>query len=1269
MAGLDKHLWAPHKAQRIHETLYRLRRCIRRGIGVDEDLRSVRDELGEDLESLFDEVLQSKCHEDGQTLLMYAANQGNEAWLLRLVLEIRSRRGLRAVVKELQEVDNDGAPLLFHAVSSRREHSCFQTARDLIYTVLGKGGLMKQTEAVDLLGRGILMHAARSNHVATFTQIFVMVEETILSAIHFIPTSAAPVGSAVSEVAGVSATGTRAELVLGKMMGNFDRMGMSCLHHAAEAGCTEVLREVIAKYGGGESSVYQKVNKADKFNRTPIMLVLRNTYGGKDDEASTNILKDKFDLLYGAMPNESATASGAHTKKGWMDPTPVSLARRRHFKRTRAVTELVHAVRGGVAALRLALNNALPSAKADGDDCFAIHLDEALAVEESEDHQHWVRTNKTRVWGRAMLLAAAVLHGDVDVVHHAVAAIEQGKFILVGKSGMARLQDTGATVGEKVKEVMQMIQAHRTSLFGVAILSGRTQCVGMVYELVVSTFGHKTTETWHHLSGLNSRAPSLTCAAPASMDKEYQGTFMFDLVYDMLRQQAPEPRWLADVLLPRRSSFLGWERQPMSPLVGAAVGGNWVLFRKVYDLYEELTGHRWRRERVIKFIQYDTFQRSARELELPECSDMELSLGAERSIPAVMWRDIVQAIQRSEVGSSLGRDTPVDKTPPPPWKDEFKDWSRKVVKVACRRRSFTSLRDLVKEGFPLHNDHIPAILEHIGDWEEDVIDTLLYAVASASNPFVAAAGLSRTLATHEVEYPMHQEGLGRLQGIIDDFNNQLLDKLPHTVREVGVKLLGGFLGGPCGVTGFSLFNAAGFMVVQWILEPKIHLRKLEDGKRYSASDHSVDPLWQALDRGPKGMDFLSSPLVQDYLRVKFTGTLPPWTSRDPFQPDVNEVFYKHDDLDKPQLHDDRGRPVPATTFCWMSFLSRFLQGIPEESNFNGISRLTTSRRPNIPNSTVLPGLQFSLAGILGKPEVLYNVPVVRFAYEIFSYVVMLVLFCTSVVLQNPKVIPVHEAMFYVFATGQLWRLVLEFRDNFPARLYKPQGRSTLATRGTRRVQISPTRRSPLRSRRSQRLSSRFARIRTDSGIQAMFMRNKLRRGSWLRTSTICCVLLAFGFRMMGLALGFSLFYAQFFYALSSPLLFSRLLVPFQFDATLGLMTQVVIRVVVMLSFALAFHAAFHTCRNGTLSADCTLDDDAVENPLGAAFGTFQDSIVTTFTSTLGGPDFGRFDAASSGCGCNLPDGAEYAGIFLMAVSEWNCHTSPCAAVCVHRYDR
>lgn len=76
--------------------MYHLRRLIRdRGIGVDKGLRAVKNASGGDImESLMDEALQSKCPEDGQNLLMYSASQGNEAWFIHLVGDIRSRVSL-----------------------------------------------------------------------------------------------------------------------------------------------------------------------------------------------------------------------------------------------------------------------------------------------------------------------------------------------------------------------------------------------------------------------------------------------------------------------------------------------------------------------------------------------------------------------------------------------------------------------------------------------------------------------------------------------------------------------------------------------------------------------------------------------------------------------------------------------------------------------------------------------------------------------------------------------------------------------------------------------------------------------------------------------------------------------------------------------------------------------------------------------------------------------------------------------------------------------
>lgn len=55
-------------------------------------------------------------------------------------------------------------------------------------------------------------------------------------------------------------------------------------------------------------------------------------------------------------------------------------------------------------------------------------------------------------------------------------------------------------------------------------------------------------------------------------------------------------------------------------------------------------------------------------------------------------------------------------------------------------------------------------------------------------------------------------------------------------------------------------------------------------------------------------------------------------------------------------------------------------------NGQGVAETRKERKEwRVPHSTVLPGLQFSLAGIVGKPETFYQVPVIRFVFEIFGH--------------------------------------------------------------------------------------------------------------------------------------------------------------------------------------------------------------------------------------------------------------------------------------------
>lgn len=403
----------------------------------------------------------------------------------RIVLESeRSKLGVCALVQELREVDIDGSPLLFHAASGRREHSCFRTAYDLVYTVLGKGGLMEQVEAVDGLGRGLLMHAARSNHVQIFSEIFDICEK---NAALMIPSSRVdPIAAATTALSEfVRDTSRHPDVcencrnhafsaaqadVVRKVLEKTDHVGMNCLHHAAEAGCSDVLTKVIDKshsvdemyrcvvqrtcqegcldkilagtlstVGWENASFFKSMNDADKSAsaRTPIMYVLRNMGCGSEcTDGDTRILQEKFYALYEALQFGPVVSSGEHTRIGWMattsvPPPPPSVSRRSSAAkdgvtpRARAVTELLHAARGGLASLELALNEPLPASMVDDDGSSrTVNLDDALCVEVSTDGVRWTSTEATKTWGRALILAAAAKRGDEDALYHVLFAIK-----------------------------------------------------------------------------------------------------------------------------------------------------------------------------------------------------------------------------------------------------------------------------------------------------------------------------------------------------------------------------------------------------------------------------------------------------------------------------------------------------------------------------------------------------------------------------------------------------------------------------------------------------------------------------------------------------------------------------------------------------------------------------------------------------------------------------------------------------------------------------
>lgn len=324
---------------------------------------------------------------------------------------------------ELREIDIDGCPLLFHAASSNCEHSCFRTAKYIVFSVLGKGGFGQQFEVVDGLGRGILMHAARSNHVDNFREVFDMCREAA--------DRVRPHPPAID-------TASADARLLREVLGKVDRIGKNCLHHAAEAGCYTVLHEVIKSCG----ALYEEMNSADLMGRTPIMYVLRNDgCRGQAQPGPTLTLREKslrkkFYELYEALP-DAPFPQGAPVKTGWMEPSrvpPPYLPVKKTSVDARAVTELMHAARGGLVSLELALNKLPLASRISTADGFKVGLDKALDVKMTIGNTQEEQSHRTKAWGWALLLAAAAKLGDTDVLYHVLLAIKVGQNIFVFKA-------------------------------------------------------------------------------------------------------------------------------------------------------------------------------------------------------------------------------------------------------------------------------------------------------------------------------------------------------------------------------------------------------------------------------------------------------------------------------------------------------------------------------------------------------------------------------------------------------------------------------------------------------------------------------------------------------------------------------------------------------------------------------------------------------------------------------------------------------------------
>ncbi|CAN0129221.1 unnamed protein product, partial [Discosporangium mesarthrocarpum] len=187
-------------------------------------------------------------------------------------------------------------------------------------------------------------------------------------------------------------------------------------------------------------------------------------------------------------------------------------------------------------------------------------------------------------------------------------------------------------------------------------------------------------------------------------------------------------------------------------------------------------------------------------------------------------------------------------------------------------------------------------------------------------------------------------------------------------------------------------------------------------------------------------------------------------------------------------------------------------------------------------TTLLPGVQFNCVGVAGLPAAFYEVPAVRMAFDVVMYLSMLVLFCSSVRLESPDFMPWHEVVFYIYMLGMTVNELGEARA-----LRKLRGQSEL----------------------------------------------------WNVVEGVMLILVIAAFVSRVVALEGSadsrdgaFFLSQLFLAVVCPLLFSRFLFLAQIDKKLGLMVQILFRMLrelvrfgvvigmVLLGFATALYALF-----------------------------------------------------------------------------------------------
>lgn len=237
----------------------------------------------------------------------------------------------------------------------------------------------------------------------------------------------------------------------------------------------------------------------------------------------------------------------------------------------------------------------------------------------------------------------------------------------------------------------------------------------------------------------------------------------------------------------------------------------------------------------------------------------------------------------------------------------------------------------------------------------------LGAVTCAKNPFIPGMTLSVVLAAAAKKAPEgERRRLLSLQESVEALLLEILERLPKTVR--------GFQGGMGGCSAiFEPENCGGDL------------------------DGAMGPLSLALQERHQLETFCTQPLVMDFLSRRFAQNLP-------------------------NLRDTAGVLADKQE---LRYLAGRLGGRREDSLIAGspdgfIGGFVQGTNASLPRTTILPGVQFIVAGILAKPNIYFGVPAMRMSFDFVVYVAMIIAFTKLVLFHEDGPLSAGECIFAIY---------------------------------------------------------------------------------------------------------------------------------------------------------------------------------------------------------------------------------------------------------------